>query len=143
MRKHLLKAAMQLWLLVIIASACNKDNTGIEVNLAYRLIADKTWYLDYAQTTSGNIVSNRTYLGQPTYFINYLKSLSTSDSDGLVGIYEIIKNDTALHIKVQAITASGNASGYTYEIESIGAKSMIMRYNKNSITTRLFFSTQE
>lgn len=143
MRKHLLKAAMQLWLLVIIASACNKDNTGIEVNLAYRLIADKTWYLDYAQTTSGNIVSNRTYLGQPTYFINYLKSLSTSDSDGLVGIYEIIKNDTALQIKVQAITASGNASGYTYEIESIGAKSMIMRYNKNSITTRLFFSTQE
>ena len=143
MRKHLLKAAMKLWLLVIIASACNKDNTGIEVNLAYRLIADKTWYLDYAQTTSGNIVSNRTYLGQPTYFINYLKSLSTSDSDGLVGIYEIIKNDTALQIKVQAITASGNASGYTYEIESIGAKSMIMRYNKNSITTRLFFSTQE
>lgn len=143
MRQHLLKAAMQLWLLVIIASACNKDNTGIEVNLAYRLIADKTWYLDYAQTTSGNIVSNRTYLGQPTYFINYLKSLSTSDSDGLVGIYEIIKNDTALQIKVQAITASGNASGYTYEIESIGAKSMIMRYNKNSITTRLFFSTQE
>lgn len=143
MRKHLLKAAMQLWLLVIIASACNKDNTGIEVNLAYRLIADKTWYLDYAQTTSGNIVSNRTYLGQPTYFINYLKNLSTSDSDGLVGIYEIIKNDTALQIKVQAITASGNASGYTYEIESIGAKSMIMRYNKNSITTRLFFSTQE
>jgi hypothetical protein len=143
MRQHLLKAAMQLCLLVIIASACNKDNTGIEVNLAYRLIADKTWYLDYAQTTSGNIVSNRTYLGQPTYFINYLKSLSTSDSDGLVGIYEIIKNDTALQIKVQAITASGNASGYTYEIESIGAKSMIMRYNKNSITTRLFFSTQE
>lgn len=143
MRQHLLKAAMQLWLLVIIASACNKDNTGIEVNLAYRLIADKTWYLDYAQTTSGNIVSNRTYLGQPTYFINYLKNLSTSDSDGLVGIYEIIKNDTALQIKVQAITASGNASGYTYEIESIGAKSMIMRYNKNSITTRLFFSTQE
>jgi hypothetical protein len=143
MRQHLLKAAMQLWLLVIIASACNKDNTGIEVNLAYRLIADKTWYLDYAQTTSGNIVSNRTYLGQPTYFINYLKSLSTSDSDGLVGIYEIIKNDIALQIKVQAITASGNASGYTYEIESIGAKSMIMRYNKNSITTRLFFSTQE
>jgi hypothetical protein len=143
MRKHLLKAAMQLWLLVIIASACNKDNTGIEVNLAYRLIADKTWYLDYAQTTSGNIASNRTYLGQPTYFINYLKSLSTSDSDGLLGIYEIIKNDTALQIKVQAITASGNASGYTYEIESIGAKSMIMRYNKNSITTRLFFSTQE
>ncbi len=143
MRQHLLKAAMQLCLLVIIASACNKDNTGIEVNLAYRLIADKTWYLDYAQTTSGNIVSNRTYLGQPTYFINYLKNLSTSDSDGLVGIYEIIKNDTALQIKVQAITASGNASGYTYEIESIGAKSMIMRYNKNSITTRLFFSTQE
>jgi hypothetical protein len=143
MRQHLLKAAMQLWLLVIIASACNKDNTGIEVNLAYRLIADKTWYLDYAQTTSGNIVSNRTYLGQPTYFINYLKSLATSDSDGLVGVYEIIKNDTALQIKVQAITVSGNASGYTYEIESIGAKSMIMRYNKNSITTRLFFSTQE
>jgi len=143
MRNNLFKSAMKLWLLVLIASACNKDNTGIEVNLAYRLIADKTWYLDYAQTINGNTVSNRTYLGQPTYFINYLKNLATSDSDGLVGVYEIIKNDTAVQIKVQAMTASGNASNYTYEIESIGAKSMIMQYNKNSITTRLFFSTQE
>ena len=143
MRKHLLKAAMQLWLLVIIASACNKDNTGIEVNLAYRLIADKTWYLDYAQTTTGSNISNKTYLGQPTYFINYLKNLATSDSDGLVGNYEIVKNDTALQIKVQAKTSSGNASNYTYEIESLGAKSMIMRYSKNNIETRLFFSTQQ
>ena len=93
MRNNLFKSAMKLWLLVLIASACNKDNTGIEVNLAYRLIADKTWYLDYAQTINGNTVSNRTYLGQPTYFINYLKNLATSDSDGLVGVYEIIKNE--------------------------------------------------
>lgn len=143
MRTSLLNTSIKLLFIVSLILSCNKDNSGIEVNLAYRLIADKTWYLDYAQTTTGSKISNKTYLGQPTYFINYLKNLATSDSDGLVGNYEIVKNDTALQIKVQAKTSSGNASNYTYEIESLGAKSMIMRYSKNNIKTRLFFSTQQ
>jgi hypothetical protein len=126
-----------------ILIACNKDDKDIEVNLAYQLIADKTWYLDYSQNISGSTVTNRTYLGQPTYFINYLKNLATSDSDGLIGIYEIIKTDSSLVISVQAKTISGNPSTYNYEIESIGQKNMIMNYNKNNTKTRLFFSTQK
>ncbi len=126
-----------------ILIACHKEDKDIEVNLAYQLIADKTWYLDYSQNISGSTVTNRTYLGQPTYFINYLKNLATSDSDGLIGIYEIIKTDSSLVISVQAKTNSGNPSTYNYEIESIGQKNMIMNYNKNNTKTRLFFSTQK
>jgi hypothetical protein len=98
--------------------------------------------LDYAQTTNGSIINTKTYLGQPTYFINYLKSLSTTDSDGLVGAYEIVINHSVLQINVNAKTNSGNESSYTYEIESLGKKNMIMSYVKNDVKTRLFFSTK-
>ena len=143
MKKLLYHSLLIVITILPFTIACNKDNTGIEVNLAYKLIADKTWYLDYSETTNGTTVSTRTFLGQPTYFINYLKSLATTDSDGLVGVYEISKTDTALHIKVLAKTNNGNPSAYTYEIESIGQKSMIMSYSRNNIKTRLFFSTQK
>jgi hypothetical protein len=129
-------------LLLLTFAACNKENKAIEVKVAYLLIADKTWYLDYAQTTNGSIINTKTYLGQPTYFINYLKSLSTTDSDGLVGAYEIVINHSALQINVNAKTNSGNESAYTYEIESLGRKNMIMSYVKNDVKTRLFFSTK-
>jgi len=143
MKKLLYHSLLFVITILPFTIACNKDNTGIEVNLAYQLIADKTWYLDYSQTTNGSTVSTRTFLGQPTYFINYLKNLATTDSDGLVGVYEIAKTDTALQIKVLAKTNSGNPSAYTYEIESIGQKSMIMSYSRNNIKTRLFFSSQQ
>jgi hypothetical protein len=142
MNKTFFNTILSIFLIIQMTIACNKDNTGVEVNLAYQLIADKTWYLDYSQTTAGSIISNRTYLGQPTYFINYLKNLATSDSDGLTGVYAIEKTDSSIQIKVQAKTNSGNPSAYTYEIESIGKKNMIMSYTKNNTKTRLFFSTQ-
>jgi hypothetical protein len=143
MKQLLYNSLLIIFCILPFTIACNKDNTGIEVNLAYQLIADKTWYLDYVQTTTDSTVSTRTFLGQPTYFINYLKSLATSDSDGLIGVYEIAKSDTVLLIKVMAKTNSGNPSAYSYEIESIGKKSMIMSYTKNNTKTRLFFSTQK
>lgn len=123
--------------------ACSKDVRDVDVNLSYELIGNKTWYLDYAQTTKNAIVNTKTYLGQPTYFINYLKNKTTTDSDGLTGTYSIMKMGTLLQIQVAANTLNGNPSTYTYEIENMGSKNMILSYELNNTKTRLFFTAQQ
>ena len=131
-------------LFIIFSSlACSKEVKDVDINLTYQLIGNKTWYLDYAQTSTNSIINTKTYLGQPTYFINYLKNKTTSDSDGLTGTYSIIKMGTLLQIQVEAKTLSGNPSAYTYELESIGSKNMILSYELNNTKTRLFFTSQQ
>lgn len=132
-----------LLFLIFNSFACSKDIKDIDVNLTYQLIGNKTWYLDYAQTSTNSIINTKTYLGQPTYFINYLKNKTTSDSDGLTGTYSIIKMGSILQIQVEAKTISGNPSAYTYELENIGAKNLILSYELNNTKTRLFFTSQQ
>lgn len=132
-----------LLFLIFNSFACSKDNKDVDVNLTYQLIGNKTWYLDYAQTSTNSIINTKTYLGQPTYFINYLKNKTTSDSDGLTGTYSIIKMGSILQIQVEAKTISGNPSAYTYELENIGAKNLILSYELNNTKTRLFFTSQQ
>ena len=134
---------LTLLFLIFNSFACSKDVKDVDVNLTYQLIGNKTWYLDYAQTSTNSIINTKTYLGQPTYFINYLKNKTTSDSDGLIGTYSIIKMGSMLQIQVQAKTISGNPSAYTYELESIGAKNLILSYELNNTKTRLFFTSQQ
>ena len=134
---------LTLLFLIFNSFACSKDVKDVDVNLTYQLIGNKTWYLDYAQTSTNSIINTKTYLGQPTYFINYLKNKTTSDSDGLIGTYSIIKMGSILQIQVQAKTISGNPSAYTYELESIGAKNLILSYELNNTKTRLFFTSQQ
>ena len=132
-----------LFFLIFSIIACSKDVKDTDINLTYQLIGNKTWYLDYAQTTTNSITNTKTYLGQPTYFINYLKNKTTTDSDGLSGTYSIMKMGTLLLIQVQAKTLSGNPSAYTYELENIGARNMILSYELNNTKTRLFFTSQQ
>lgn len=132
-----------LLFLIFNSFACSKDVKDVDVNLTYQLIGNKTWYLDYAQTSTNSIINTKTYLGQPTYFINYLKNKTTTDSDGLTGTYSILKMGSILQIQVQAKTISGNPSAYTYELESIGAKNLILSYELNNTKTRLFFTSQQ
>ena len=135
--------SFSLFFLIFSIIACSKDVKDTEINLTYQLIGNKTWYLDYAQTTTNSITNTKTYLGQPTYFINYLKNKTTTDSDGLSGTYSIMKMGTLLQIQVQAKTLSGNPSAYTYELENIGARNMILSYELNNTKTRLFFTSQQ
>ena len=135
--------SFSLFFLIFSIIACSKDVKDTEINLTYQLIGNKTWYLDYAQTTTISITNTKTYLGQPTYFINYLKNKTTTDSDGLSGTYSIMKMGTLLQIQVQAKTLSGNPSAYTYELENIGARNMILSYELNNTKTRLFFTSQQ
>ncbi len=120
-------------------TSCSKDTSGAEINLSYQMLSDKTWYLDYS------IVGNtkRTYVGQSTYFIDFLKNKTTKDSDGLIGTYTVEKLGNVLQIHVQAKTSSTNTVEYVYNIESIGTGNLILYYTLSGATvpTKLYFST--
>jgi len=127
----------------VIFTGCSKDTAGADINLSYNMLADKTWYLEYTQTTTGTSTSTKTYVGQSTYFINFLKNLTTVDSDGLKGTYTVEKMNNQLQIHVQAKTASGNPIEYVYNVESLGAKNLIMNFTVNSVVTKYYYSTQK
>jgi hypothetical protein len=120
-------------------TSCSKDTSGAEINLSYQMLSDKTWYLDYS------IVGNtkRTYVGQSTYFIDFLKNKTTKDSDGLTGTYTVEKLGNVLQIHVLAKTSSTNTVEYVYNIESIGTGNLILYYTLSGATvpTKLYFST--
>jgi hypothetical protein len=119
--------------------SCSKDRSGAEINLTYQMLSDKTWYLDYSITGT----SKKTYLGQSTYFINFLKNNNTTDSDGLEGTYTVEKIGNLLQIHVQAKTSGANTVEYIYNIEAIGSGNLVLYYTLNGATvpTKLYFST--
>lgn len=137
MKKFTFYTALFLLSLTQLTS-CSKDNNGAEVNLSYQMLSDKTWYLDYSITGK----TKRTYVGQSTYFIDFLKNKTTKDSDGLNGTYTVEKVGKLLQIHVQAKTSSTNTLEYIYNIESIGSENLILYYTLNGATipTKFYFS---
>jgi hypothetical protein len=141
MKKHFNYIVTFLFCLLSLTqlTSCSKDTSGQEINLSYQMLSDKTWYLDYSITGT----SKKTYLGQSTYFINFLKDKTTKDSDGLEGTYTVEKINNVLQIHVQAKTNSINSVEYIYNIESIGIGNLVLYYTLNGTTvpTKLYFST--
>ncbi|MBP6000325.1 MAG: hypothetical protein KA534_07725 [Sediminibacterium sp.] len=128
-------------LLTTQLASCKKETSNADVQLSYQLLADKTWYLDFSITGT----TKRTYVGQSTYFIDFLKNKTTVDSDGLTGFYTVEKMGSQLQIHVQAKTTSTNNVEYVYNIESIGSGNMILNYTATGATepTKLYFSTNK
>jgi hypothetical protein len=137
MKKLLILIGVTIFLL----SACKKDTTGSEISLAYKMISDKIWFLDYNQTITATKTSIKTYVGQSTYFIKFLNNLTTVDSDGIAGTYSVRKVNGKLQIYVVARTAGTNALEYVYEIETLGANNMILYYSVSGVTTKFFYNT--
>lgn len=127
--------------LLVTQTGCKKESSNQDILLSYQLLADKTWYLDFSVTGA----TKRTYVGQATYFIDFLKDKTTLDSDGLMGTYTVEKIGGQLQIHVQAITSSTNQVEYVYDIESIGANNLVLTYTANGATnvTKLYFSTSK
>ena len=136
--KKYLQYILALTIAATQLASCTKDTAGAEKNLAKNMLGDKTWYMDYKQT--GTAV--KTYVGQSTYFINFLKDGRTNDSDGLAGSYTVEKVAGQLQIHVQAVTANANASEYVYDIETIGAKNLILSFQINGVKTSYYYSTK-
>lgn len=126
---------------ILLLSACKKDTTASEISLAYKMISDKIWFLDYNQTITATKTSIKTYVRQSTYFIKFLNNLTTVDSDGIAGTYSVRKVNGRLQIYVVARTAGTNTLEYVYEIETLGANNMILYYSVNGVITKFFYNT--
>ena len=123
---------------ITIASSCAKDTVLAETNLTQKMIEDKSWFLDYSQTGA----VTKTYVGQPTYYINFLKNGSTQDSDGLNGTYSVEKVNSQLQIHVQAKTSNGNPIEYIYDVLSVGTENLILSYTLGGKTTQLYYTSK-
>ena len=135
MKKYLLYSLLAACTLI---GSCSKDTTMAETNLAQKMIQDKAWFLDYSQTET----LTKTYVGQATYYINFLKNLTTQDSDGLNGTYSVEKVSGQLQIHVQATTSNGNPIEYIYAIVSVGSENLILSYTINGKTNQLYYTSK-
>jgi hypothetical protein len=143
MKKHIsliYTKAFSVGFALLFLLACKKDAAFAELNVASKLLADKIWYLDYAKITTAGSTANKNYIGQSTYSINFLNNYTTSDSDGLVGIYSVEKNNGQLQIHVQVKTNNGNNLEYIYNIESIGAKHLVLTSTNAQTFVKQYFS---
>jgi hypothetical protein len=125
--------------IVLTLTACNKETLTTQTDVMNKMITDKNWYLDYSVT--GTI--SKSYVGQSTYFVTYLKDGSIKDSDGLKGTYTVenIYNQSQIHVQVK--TANGNPLEVIYDIISVGDSKMVLSKQVSSGTpTQLYFTNK-
>jgi hypothetical protein len=126
--------------------SCNKETTNTQKDVMKSLLVNKNWFLDYSITTSSSTTNPalvKSYVGQATYFVTYLKDGTTKDSDGLTGKYtiEIINNQSQIHI--QLVTINGNPFEVIYDIISVGDTKLVLSKVVSSGTpTQLFFTNK-
>jgi hypothetical protein len=119
--------------------ACNKETPTTQTDVMNSMLTNKTWYLDYTVTGT----SSKSYVGQSTYFVTYLKDGSIKDSDGLTGTYtvEIIYSQSQIHVQVK--TANGNPIEQIYDIISVGDNKLVLSKQVVSGTpTQLYFTNK-
>ena len=133
-----------LYTLLIIAItftlvACNKETANTQTDVMNNLLTNKNWYLDYSIIGT----STKSYVGQSTYFVTYLKDGTTKDSDGLTGTYsvEVIGNQSQIHVQVK--TANGNPLEVIYNIISVGASNLVLsKVVSTGTPTQLYFTNK-
>jgi hypothetical protein len=111
-----------LAVIIFTMNACNKETATTQTDVMNSMLTNKNWYLDYSIT--GN--STKSYVGQSTYFVTYLKDGTTKDSDGLTGTYsvELVGNQSQIHVKLK--TANGNPLEVIYNIISVGETKLVL-----------------
>lgn len=130
----------------ITSFSCNKEIATTQKDVMKNLLVNKNWFLDYTLTegmTSTTPVVLKSYVGQSTYFVTYLKDGTTKDSDGLTGTYtvEIINNKSQIHLKLK--TFNGNPLEVIYNIISVGdTKLVLSKVDSSSTPTQLFFTNK-
>lgn len=125
---HLFETHMKKFHIILIAVivltqfSCNKETSATQPDVMNNLLTNKTWYLDYSITGS----ASKSYVGQSTYFVTYLRDGTIKDSDGLIGTYTVenIYNQSQIHVQVK--TVNGNSLEVIYDIISVGANKMIL-----------------
>jgi hypothetical protein len=125
--------------------SCSKETSTTQVNVMNNLLTNKNWYLDYSITeamTSTTPVVFKSYVGQSTYFITYLKNGDTKDSDGITGTYtvELINGESQIHMQLK--TSNGNPFEVIYNIISVGESNMVLSKATTGPATKLYFTTK-
>lgn len=136
-----MKILYTILLVVIIftMNACNKETTTTQTDVMNSMLTNKNWYLDYSITGT----STKSYVGQSTYFVTYLKDGTTNDSDGLTGTYtvEVIGNQSQLHVQLK--TANGNPLEVIYNIISVGETKLVLsKVVTTGTATQLYFTNK-
>ena len=136
----ILLAAMSLTIF-----SCNKETATTQTSVMNNLLTNKNWYLDYSITeglTSTTPVVFKTYVGQSTYFITYLKNGVTKDSDGITGTYtvELVNSQSQIHMQLK--TSNGNPFEVIYNIISVGESNMVLSKVISGPATKLYFTTK-
>jgi hypothetical protein len=118
--------------------SCNKETATTQTEVMNSLLTNKNWYLDYSITGT----NTKSYVGQATYFVTYLKDGTTKDSDGLMGTYtvELINNQSQIHVQVK--TANGNPLEVVYNIISVGETKLILSKVSSGTPTVLYFTNK-
>ena len=125
--------------------SCNKETSTTQTNVMNNLLTNKNWYLDYSITeglTSTTPVVLKSYVGQSTYFITYLKNGVTQDSDGITGTYtvEVLNKQSQIHMQLK--TSNGNPFEVIYNIISVGESNMVLSKVISGPATKLYFTTK-
>lgn len=127
-------------LLLLLMGSCKKETPGLKIDIAYNMLTNKIWYLDHIQ--EGGVI--KSYVGQTTYSITFLKNNTTKDSDGYTGLYLIENQNNQLQIRVSALSVNNNSISYVHSIETIGDTKMILSYFPSGQTqkTKLFYTSK-
>jgi hypothetical protein len=134
----LLVAAFSFTLFTGLVS-CNKETATTQTDVMNSMLTNKNWYLDYSITGT----STKSYVGQSTYFVTYLKDGTTNDSDGLTGTYsvEVIGNQSQLHVQLK--TSNGNPLEVVYNIISVGETKLVLsKVVTTGTATQLYFTNK-
>jgi len=136
-----MKILYKILLAVIIftMNACNKETPTTQTDVMNSMLTNKNWYLDYSITGT----STKSYVGQSTYFVTYLKDGTTKDSDGLTGTYsvEVIGNQSQIHVQLK--TAGGNPLEVIYNILSVGETKLVLsKVVTTGTATQLYFTNK-
>ena len=136
-----MKTLYTLFILAITFTlvACNKETASTQTDVMNTLLTNKNWYLDYSITGT----ATKSYVGQSTYFVTYLKDGTTKDSDGLTGTYtvEVINNQSQIHVQLK--TANGNPLEVIYNIISVGETKLVLsKVITTGTATQLFFTNK-
>jgi len=128
-----------LAVIIFTMNACNKETATTQTDVMNSMLTNKNWYLDYSITGT----STKSYVGQSTYFVTYLKDGTTKDSDGLTGTYtvEVVGNQSQLHVQLK--TAGGNPLEVVYNIISVGETKLVLsKVVTTGTATQLYFTNK-
>jgi len=137
--KYIYNLLIAIFAILMGLVACNKETASTQTDVMNNMLANKNWYLDYSITGT----TTKSYVGQSTYFVTYLKDGSTRDSDGLTGTYSVKVNGNQTQLHVQVKTSNGNPLEVIYNIISVGdSKLVLSKAVATGTPTQLYFTSK-